>query len=90
MSCRRSACRSPGTLSFFGSAYANLTDGFTRWVETVGRDYRPNGWVVKRAGRPLLFDLQRLHLGTAPFEQLFLAHEADVETEQHHEAVVRL
>jgi outer membrane receptor protein involved in Fe transport len=40
----------PGTLSFFGSAYANLTDGFTRWVETVGHDYRPDGWVVKAPG----------------------------------------
>ncbi len=37
----------PGTLSFFGSMYVNLTDGFTRWVETVGPDYRPNGWMVR-------------------------------------------
>jgi len=37
----------PGTLSFFGSVYANLTDGFTRWVETVGGDYRPGGWEVR-------------------------------------------
>lgn len=37
----------PGTLSFFGTVYANLTDGFTRWVQTVGRDRRPDAWVVK-------------------------------------------
>ncbi len=37
----------PGTVSFFGTAYANLSDGYTRWVETVGLDGRPNGWVAK-------------------------------------------
>ena len=37
----------PGTLSFFGSLYANLTDGANRWVETVGADRRPTGWEVQ-------------------------------------------
>ncbi|HSQ74704.1 MAG TPA: TonB-dependent receptor [Bacteroidota bacterium] len=37
----------PGSVSFFGSVYANLTDGYTRWVETVGGGNRPAEWVVK-------------------------------------------
>jgi outer membrane receptor protein involved in Fe transport len=34
----------PGTASFFGTVYANLTDGYTRWVEIVGAGNRPSGW----------------------------------------------
>jgi outer membrane receptor protein involved in Fe transport len=33
----------PGTLSFFGNFSANVTDGFTRWSETI-RDGKPVGW----------------------------------------------
>jgi outer membrane receptor protein involved in Fe transport len=40
----------PGTVSFFGTVYANLTDGFTRWVETVGSDNRASGWAVEAPG----------------------------------------
>lgn len=40
----------PGTVSFFGSLYANLTDGATRWVETIGADNKPNGWTVAAPG----------------------------------------
>jgi outer membrane receptor protein involved in Fe transport len=36
----------PGTVSFFGTVYANLSDGATRWVESVGQDRRPTGWTV--------------------------------------------
>jgi len=37
----------PGTVSFFASLNANLYDGYTRWVETVGQDNRVNAWVVE-------------------------------------------
>lgn len=40
----------PGTVSFFGTFYANLTDGFTRWVESVGSDNRPSGWTIEAPG----------------------------------------
>ncbi|MDI6780264.1 MAG: TonB-dependent receptor [Bacteroidota bacterium] len=35
----------PGNLSFFGNFYANLTDGYTRWVEKI-EGGKPNGYVV--------------------------------------------
>jgi len=35
----------PGTFSFFGSFYSNLTDGYTRWTEQL-LDGRPIGWVL--------------------------------------------
>ncbi|MGB6031391.1 MAG: TonB-dependent receptor, partial [Bacteroidota bacterium] len=37
----------PGQLSFFGTAYANSTDGYTRWVETIGSDNRPIGYEIQ-------------------------------------------
>lgn len=40
----------PGTVSFFGTVYANLTDGYTRWVQSVGLDRQPSGWVVEAPG----------------------------------------
>ena len=40
----------PGTVSFFGSAYANLSDGYTRWVQLVGQDNRPTDYVVEAPG----------------------------------------
>jgi len=40
----------PGTVSFFGTAHANLSDGFTRWVESIGLDRRPSAWVVEAPG----------------------------------------
>lgn len=35
----------PGSLSFFGTFYANFSDGYTRWVENIVRG-RPAGYVV--------------------------------------------
>jgi len=43
----------PGELTFFGTLYANLNDGYTRWVETVGGDNKPSGYEVQ-APRGLL------------------------------------
>ena len=40
----------PGQLTFFATFNANLTDGYTRWVETVGADNRPVGWQVEAPG----------------------------------------
>jgi len=40
----------PGKVSFFGTYYANLTDGSTRWVESVGSDNRPSGWTIEAPG----------------------------------------
>jgi len=40
----------PGQLSFFGTFFANLTDGYTRWVEVVGFDGRPRGYEVLAPG----------------------------------------
>jgi outer membrane receptor protein involved in Fe transport len=40
----------PGTVSFFGTFYSNLSDGYRRWVEAVGLDGRPTGWVVEAPG----------------------------------------
>ena len=40
----------PGTVSFFGTFYANLSDGYTRWVQPVGIDRRPAGWIVEAPG----------------------------------------
>ena len=40
----------PGTVSFFGTVYANLTDGYTRWVQSVGLDRQPSGWIVEAPG----------------------------------------
>ncbi|HTY58360.1 MAG TPA: TonB-dependent receptor [Bacteroidota bacterium] len=37
----------PGQMSFFATVYANLTDGYTRWVETVGADNRVSGYQVE-------------------------------------------
>ncbi len=37
----------PGQMSFFGTFYANLTDGYTRWVESVGGDNRVSGYKVE-------------------------------------------
>ncbi len=34
----------PGSLSFFGTFYSNLSDGYTRWVEVIGPDGRPLGF----------------------------------------------
>jgi outer membrane receptor protein involved in Fe transport len=34
----------PGSLTFFGSIYGNLSDGYMRWVEKVGSDNRPSGY----------------------------------------------
>jgi outer membrane receptor protein involved in Fe transport len=39
--------RIPGQMSFFATVYANLTDGYTRWVETVGADNRVSGYQVE-------------------------------------------
>jgi outer membrane receptor protein involved in Fe transport len=38
--------RVPGTVSFFGTFYANLSDGYTRWVERVVNG-RPVGYDVR-------------------------------------------
>jgi outer membrane receptor protein involved in Fe transport len=40
----------PGTVSFFGTIYANLSDGYTRWVEVLGPDNRPVGYQVISPG----------------------------------------
>lgn len=40
----------PGRMSFFGTFYGNLSDGFTRWVEVVGSDNRPAGYEVQAPG----------------------------------------
>ena len=40
----------PGQLSFFATVSANLTDGYTRWVETVGADNRANGYQLEAPG----------------------------------------
>jgi outer membrane receptor protein involved in Fe transport len=37
----------PGQMTFFASFNANLTDGYTRWVETVGADNRVSGYQVE-------------------------------------------
>ena len=42
--------RVPGIASFFGTVYANLTDGYTRWVEVVGQGNRPSGLQVIAPG----------------------------------------
>jgi outer membrane receptor protein involved in Fe transport len=34
----------PGEMSFFGTVFANLTDGYLRWTEIVGSDNRPHGY----------------------------------------------
>jgi outer membrane receptor protein involved in Fe transport len=34
----------PGQVSFFGTYYANLSDGYTRWVQLVGPDNAPIGY----------------------------------------------
>jgi outer membrane receptor protein involved in Fe transport len=34
----------PGSVSFFGTLHANLSDGYTRWVEVLGPDNRPVGY----------------------------------------------
>lgn len=36
----------PGSLSFFGTFYGNLTDGYTRWVERIVRGV-PQGYEVR-------------------------------------------
>ncbi|MGA9118817.1 MAG: TonB-dependent receptor [Bacteroidota bacterium] len=40
----------PGTVTFFGTLYANLSDGYTRWVQNVGQDNRPTAWAVEAPG----------------------------------------
>ncbi|HMK37838.1 MAG TPA: carboxypeptidase regulatory-like domain-containing protein, partial [Bacteroidota bacterium] len=40
----------PGKMSFFATAYSNLTDGYTRWVESVGGDNRVSGYQVEAPG----------------------------------------
>ena len=40
----------PGKISFFANANVNLTDGYTRWVETIDNDGLPTGWEVKAPG----------------------------------------
>ena len=40
----------PGQLTFFATFNANLTDGYTRWVETIGGNNRPTGWQVEAPG----------------------------------------
>ncbi len=34
----------PGSLSFFGTFSANVTDGYTRWVQTLDSYGKPNGY----------------------------------------------
>jgi outer membrane receptor protein involved in Fe transport len=34
----------PGQMSFFGTLYANLTDGYLRWTEVIDADNRPQGF----------------------------------------------
>ncbi|MBM2839880.1 MAG: TonB-dependent receptor [Bacteroidetes bacterium] len=34
----------PGQVSFFGTFFANLTDGYTRWTEKIGSDNKPHGY----------------------------------------------
>jgi outer membrane receptor protein involved in Fe transport len=36
----------PGHISFFGTFYGNISDGYTRWVEVLGADNRPAGYQV--------------------------------------------
>ena len=36
----------PGQLTFFGTLYTNLSDGYLRWVQTVGADNRPNDYLA--------------------------------------------
>ncbi len=40
----------PGTVSFFATGYANLTDGYTRWVQLVGADNKPSGYALEAPG----------------------------------------
>ncbi len=40
----------PGSVSFFGTVYANLSDGYTRWVEVFGPGNRPSGYQVIAPG----------------------------------------
>ncbi len=34
----------PGQMSFFGTVFANLTDGYTRWTEVIGSNNKPSGY----------------------------------------------
>ncbi len=36
----------PGRMSFFGTFYGNLSDGYLRWVQTVGSNNQPDAWIV--------------------------------------------
>ena len=40
----------PGSLSFFVNGNANLTDGYTRWVQKINSDGLPDGWQVEAPG----------------------------------------
>lgn len=40
----------PGTISFFANANVNLSDGYTRWVETMDQSGTPGGSIVKAPG----------------------------------------
>lgn len=40
----------PGKITFFTNADVNLTDGYTRWVETIGPDGLPTEWEIKAPG----------------------------------------
>jgi outer membrane receptor protein involved in Fe transport len=37
----------PGEMSFFGTFYAHLSDGYTRWVEVIGADGRPTAYEIE-------------------------------------------
>ena len=37
----------PGTMTFFGTVYGNVNDGYTRWVERIGSDNKPAGYEVQ-------------------------------------------
>ncbi len=80
----------PGSVSFFGTVYANLTDGYTRWVQPVGLDRQPSGWIVAAPGGLYSSIFHGVHLGTETEQQLFVADEADMETQFHDEALVCL
>lgn len=57
----------PGSMTFFATAYANISDGYTRWVEVVGPDNRPAGYEIQ-APRALYSSIFPEFLGwnTAP------------------------
>ncbi len=40
----------PGTVSFFGTVYANLSDGYLRWAEVLGPGNKPVGYQALAPG----------------------------------------